>query len=109
VSAILEFLPQIVKIVNASIEDEADLTIFGQHGLMACRAEIQNRQPSMTQQSIGPAFDPFRVRTATSQRGDHRPQRLLTRFACSCCDKTGNATHMLIVAKSWNSRERTPT
>jgi len=42
VAALLQVLTQLHEVINAAVEDEADLPVFGKHGLVAGGAKVED-------------------------------------------------------------------
>ncbi len=87
-----------LEVVNAAVEDEPDLAVVGEHGLIAGRAEIQNRQPPVAEGRARPVGNAFGIRTAALQSAGHAAHRVLGVFWIAGCDHPRYSTHSWLPA-----------
>ncbi len=70
-AAAFQLSAQCLEVINAAVKNQAHLAIARKHGLAARVAQIQNRQPPMPKDRVGPTLDSLRIRTAARQRVHH--------------------------------------
>jgi len=61
---LFQFSADVDEVIDAAIEDHADLAIVGKHGLRPGRAQIEDCQPAMAEPHPRPCVKPFRVGAA---------------------------------------------
>ena len=75
IAAALKLPAQFPKIVDAAVEDNADLAVVGEHWLASRFAQIQNRQAAVAQRGAVPVLHAFRIGAAPRQCPDHCSDR----------------------------------
>ncbi len=88
-----QFQAQLGEVVDGSVEGDADVTVFGEHGLAAGFTQIEDGQAAVSEDGAGPLVKAFGVGTAAGERLHHGANAI--RRGCGQClsGEAGDATH----------------
>jgi hypothetical protein len=94
-----QFPPQFPVVVDRAVEDQRQPQFRVHHGLIGAVAEIDDRQPAMTeeQRPVGP--DAFVIGTAPGQSLQHPPHQGQIGFANVEAQFAANATHSVLSSR----------
>ena len=108
IAATLEFAAQFQEIVNATVEDNADLAVVGEHRLTPRLAQIQNRQAAVAQAGAVPVLQAFRIGAAPRQCPNHSSDSRLRCPGAQRCRIPRDSTHSHIISENeaWSPPRR---
>src|SRR3954452_18399146 len=95
VSMLLELTAKIQEVVDRAIEYDRYPAIVGAHGLTPGIAQVEDRKPPMTKNSMRPNLHALGIRTTTLERSHHRRDAMLRCPHVLLSDDAGDSAHGL--------------
>jgi hypothetical protein len=93
VSVLLELTAKIQEIVDRAIEYHCYPAIVGAHGLPPGIAQVEDRRPAMTKNSMRPDLNALGIRTTTLESGHHRRDAMLRCPHVVLSNDAGDSAH----------------
>ncbi len=78
IAGTFQFFAKLEEIEDAAVEDDADLPVVGNHGLVTSLTEVDDGQPPVGEANLESVYAPvigaFAIGAAAAQLGEHRRQ-----------------------------------